>query len=234
MQLQLSTFLSLEHFFNDLIRSPGKQFERFPLVHTGFSGKTAVLFGTLQNLFGICWKGLWRLSCPPSLLKVASITADCSGLHPLGVWISSGIEAPEPLRATCFSIWLFTQSRSGFLCLNRTHPTFQAVPVTSCAVTGHHWAVCVLYSSHQVLIHVDKISLNHLSSRLGSAAPALSASPFCSRCFHSYWKGSSSEALIGGSVLNDILQGAKTVSEQADPMVAKVLLPGHKRKSEDT
>lgn len=52
-QLQLSTFLSLAHFFNHQIWSPGKQFERFALAHTGFSVKTAVLFWTLQNLFSV-------------------------------------------------------------------------------------------------------------------------------------------------------------------------------------
>lgn len=161
-QLQLSTFLSLAHFFNYQIWSPEKQFERFPLVHTGFLDKTAVLsldspksvwchHSVTEAQNGWCWEGLWRSSCSPSLLKVTSTTPDFSGLNPFGVWISSGIEAPEPLWATYSSMWLFTQKRSVFLTLNRTYPTFQAVTTTSCPVTGHHWAVCVFHSSYQVL-----------------------------------------------------------------------------------
>lgn len=209
-QLQLPTFLSLSlaHFFNDQIWSPGKQFKRFPLAHTGFQIRMQFFSGLLK----ICLVSPfhyrdteWLMLIRPLEHQLQQIAQGCiQGFEYLQIQRHQNISG-QPASASGHL------NRSVFISLNRIHPTFQAVTITSCLVTGHHWAVCVLYSSCQVLTHMDKSSLN--ISPPCWAAPALSAFPFCNRCFGSFWKGSTSEVLIEGSVLNYILWGAKTVSE---------------------
>ena len=62
-------------------------------------------------------------------------------------------------------------------------PAFQCVPTASRPVTGHHWeepGSIFFTPSHQVFIHIDKIPLSLLFSRL-SCPSSLSLSS-CERC----------------------------------------------------
>ena len=108
-----------------------------------------------QKSLNICFKWPWRFRSESQhhwavevgrhLWRLSSLTAGCSGLCSIKLWISARMETPEPVRVACSSVWP-PPIWGRFLCLNGiSHISdcahwllcFHCIPLRSLALSSH-------------------------------------------------------------------------------------------------
>lgn len=111
-------------------------------------------------------RDIWRLPSPTLRLTARSSRAGCSGPCPDGFWVSPWMASTSPLGNL---FYLITLTVTSFLCLQG----ISCISICALCLLSFHWArlrrvwIHVLYS-HQVFIHMHKIPLSLLFTRLNS------------------------------------------------------------------